>query len=55
MAYVDLNLIRAKIADTAESSKHTGIQKRLESIKQPSIKNALMPLVGNPALLSSGA
>jgi hypothetical protein len=48
MAYVDLNLIRAKIADTAESSKHTGIQKRLESIKQPSIKNALMPFVGNP-------
>jgi hypothetical protein len=55
MAYVDLNPIRAKIADTPETSKHTGIQKRLESIKQPSIKNALMPFVGNPALPSSGA
>jgi hypothetical protein len=48
MAYVDLNPIRAKIADTPETSKHTGIQKRLESIKQPAIKNALMLFVGNP-------
>jgi REP element-mobilizing transposase RayT len=48
MAYVDLNPIRAKIADTPETSKYTGIQKRLESIKQPSIKNVLMPFVGNP-------
>ncbi|AGH45100.1 hypothetical protein C427_2991 [Paraglaciecola psychrophila 170] len=48
MAYVDLNPIRAKIADTPETSKYTGIQKRLESIKQPSIKNVLMPFVGHP-------
>ncbi|MFT4789884.1 MAG: REP element-mobilizing transposase RayT [Paraglaciecola sp.] len=48
MAYVDLNPIRTKIADTPETSKHTGIKQRLESIKQPSIKNMLMPFVGHP-------
>jgi REP element-mobilizing transposase RayT len=48
MAYVDLNPIRAKIADTPDTSKYTGIQKRLESIKQPSIKNTLMPFVCSP-------
>jgi REP element-mobilizing transposase RayT len=47
MAYVDLNPIRAKIANTLETSKHTGIQKRLESIKQPAT-HTLMPFVGNP-------
>jgi REP element-mobilizing transposase RayT len=48
MAYVDLNPIRAKIADTPETSKHTGIKQRLESIKHHTIKNVLMPFVGNP-------
>jgi REP element-mobilizing transposase RayT len=47
MAYVDLNPIRAKIADTPETSKHTSIQKRLESIQQ-SATHLLMPFVGNP-------
>ena len=47
MAYVDLNPIRARIADTPETSTHTSIQKRLESIQQ-STTPSLMPFVGNP-------
>ena len=48
MAYVDLNPIRAKIANTLKTSEHTSVQKRLVSIQHPSIKNLLMPFVGNP-------
>jgi REP element-mobilizing transposase RayT len=48
MAYVDLNPIRAKIADTPDHSDHTSIQQRLESIKPPTTNNSLMPFVGNP-------
>ena len=48
MAYVDLNPIRAKIADTPETSKHTSIKKRLESIKGSITTHSLMPFVGNP-------
>jgi REP element-mobilizing transposase RayT len=48
MAYVDLNPIRAKIADTLDTSEHTSIQKRLASIKNPTTKNSLMPFVGHP-------
>lgn len=33
-AYVDLNPIRAAIAETLETSDHTSIQRRIESIKQ---------------------
>ena len=47
MAYVDLNPIRAKVANTPKTSKHTSIQKRLESTKQPTT-HSLMPFVGNP-------
>ena len=47
MAYVDLNPVRANIADTPETSKNTSIKKHLESIQQ-STTHSLMPFVGNP-------
>lgn len=46
MAYVDLNPIRANIAETPEKSKHTSIKKRCESLEK-SPKN-LAAFVGNP-------
>jgi REP element-mobilizing transposase RayT len=48
MAYVDLNPIRANIADKSETSKYTSIKRRLESIKQPTIKNLLLPFINSP-------
>jgi REP element-mobilizing transposase RayT len=47
MAYVDLNPIRAKIADTPETSNYTSIQTRLGAINQPTT-HSLLPFVGNP-------
>jgi hypothetical protein len=46
MAYVDLNPIRAKIANTLDTSHHTSIQKRLEAAKNKhSQPTCLMPFV----------
>ena len=49
MAYVDLNPIRAKIAQTPETSQHTSIQIRTEAIQQHKRQpHKLLPFVGNP-------
>ena len=47
MAYVDLNPIRTKIANTPETSQHTSIVQRLNPLNNPAV-HSLMPFVGNP-------
>ena len=55
MAYVDLNPVRAKMADTPETSEHTSIKRRVESLKaeaqaktEKKEKLRLANFVGNP-------
>jgi REP element-mobilizing transposase RayT len=48
MAYVDLNPVRACLADTPEESNHTSIQKRISAAKSNKQPNSLLPFAGNP-------
>jgi hypothetical protein len=49
MAYVDLNPIRAKMANTPETSHYTSIQRRTEALQQHKRQpHKLLPFVGNP-------
>ncbi len=53
LAYVDLNPVRAGLAETPEASDHTSIQRRIRAITnvdedKPTQPTELMPFVGNP-------
>ena len=48
MAYVDLNPVRACLANTPEESNHTSIQKRINAAKSNRQPAQLLPFVGNP-------
>ncbi|MDU0354401.1 transposase [Paraglaciecola aquimarina] len=47
MAYVDLNPIRANMANTPEDSDHTSIQTRIQALRHHQQPRGLMPFVGN--------
>ncbi len=46
--YVDLNPIRAGIADTPEESDFTSIKKRIDSYQKNELAKGLLPFAGNP-------
>ncbi|MCX2779300.1 hypothetical protein [Microbulbifer thermotolerans] len=48
MAYVDLNPIRAKMADTPETSDHTSIQRRIWAARDGKQPHQLFPFAGSP-------
>ncbi|QPG07204.1 transposase [Salinimonas marina] len=48
MAYVDLNPIRACLAETPEDSAHTSIQQRIEAAKAHQQPRHLLPFTENP-------
>ncbi len=48
MVYVDLNPIRAKMADTPETSDHTSVKARINAAEEGQQPNHLLPFVGYP-------
>ena len=49
MAYVDLNPIRAKMAELPETSDHTSVKNRIQAFQEHQQQpQSLMPFVGNP-------
>ncbi|NRD72636.1 transposase [Shewanella sp. VB17] len=53
MAYVELNPIRAEMADTPEQSDHTSIQLRIKSALSGNQPDELLPFIGNERLHES--